>query len=141
MSTYVSPPQAIVVPRQTPPLAAEQRSRDTVADIIQRAVASDVPRLVRAADKVQDLIDALEEDVREHERGAQLRAEADRLKARLAEIQGQLTGKQPTAVRTAGSAVDTKAVRRWAAAHNVDCPDRGRVPRAVVAAYEKAQES
>lgn len=110
---------------------------DPIAQLIRRAVATDVPRLVKAADKIQDLVDQLEAEVEAHERGAELRAEAERIEARLAEIKAQLGGKR-AAHSVLTEKVDTKAVRKWAAANGIECPNRGRIPRAVMAAYEEA---
>jgi hypothetical protein len=113
---------------------------DTIADTIRRAVDSEVPRLVRAADKVQDLIDQLEHELAEHELGAELRAEAAKLEARLAEIRGQIGGKRAAAPTAPARRADTKAIRAWAATHGVECADRGRIPQTVVDAYESRPE-
>lgn len=122
--------------RADQPVVADQ-PEDTIADLIRRAVTSDVPRLVKLADKIQDLVDQLEADVAEHERGAELRAEAARLEARLAEIRGEIGSKRPTApVDRPGR--DTKAIRAWAARCGLVCPARGRVPRTVIEAFEEA---
>jgi predicted trehalose synthase len=129
-----APPRPATFPRQPPPPAVEmRRQQDTIADLLTRAAATDVPRMVRAADKIQDLVDQLETDVAEHERGTELRAEAARLEARLAEIKSQISGKQTAASATS---VDTKAVRAWAASQGLECPARGRVPRSVMDAYQ-----
>lgn len=143
MNDYVQAPvRPIVVPRQAPPPAVEGKSpTDAIADLIRRAVDSDVPRLVRTADKIQDLVDQLEKDVSEHERGAELRAEAARLEARLAEIKGQISGKRVAVPAAPAGSIDNKAIRQWAASQRIECPDRGRIPRTVLDAYEKRPES
>lgn len=41
---------------------------------------------------------------------------------------------------TQQAGVESKTVRAWAAANNIDCPKSGRVPRSVVDAYLAAQE-
>lgn len=140
--TYPKAPERTEAFRRTAaPLQADSRPEDTkpedaIADLISRAVASEVPRLVKLADKVQDLVDQLEIDVAEHERSAELRAEAAELEARLAQIRGEIGGKRPAA--TPGSTHDPKAVRTWAAARGMECPARGRIPRAVLDAFEEA---
>jgi hypothetical protein len=121
-----------------PPLPvprAQQERRDVVADLIQRATASEVPRLVKAADRIQDLVDQLEKDVAEHELSAELRAEAERLEARLAEIRGQIGGKR-AASPASRKTHDNRAIREWAASAGIECPARGRIPRSVVEAFE-----
>ncbi len=115
---------------------------DTIADLIARAAASEVPRLVHAADRIQDLVDRLEGDLNAHERSAQLRAELARIEARAAEIKGQLTGKRPAAAPgpTADDS-DLKAIRAWAKENGIVCSDRGRIPQHVIAAYEQRSSS
>lgn len=119
-----------------PPLVTR---KDTIGDLLDRASLSGVPRLERLAAKAHELVDQLEEQVREHERGAQLRAEADQLEARLAEIRQQLGPKRSgAAAQPAGDGPDRKVVRAWAMANGVACPARGRVPASAVAAYLEA---
>lgn len=133
------PPPAPPAPAQT--VAAIQKATDTIADLITRAVASEVPRLVRLADKIQDEVDQLEEQLEEHERGRALRSEAEQLEARLNEIKQQLGVKRAASTAAAPTGVrrtDNKAIREWAAANGIDCPGRGRIPAAVVARYEEA---
>ncbi|MEU7904150.1 histone-like nucleoid-structuring protein Lsr2 [Actinoplanes sp. NPDC049118] len=128
-------------PNAAPATVAATATRpDAIADLINRATTSDVPRLVRLADKVQDLVDQLEGQLREYERGKELRAEAEKLERRLAEIKQALTPKRSASAESASmaSAPDSKAVRAWAAANGVDCPERGRVPAGVLAAYAEA---
>ncbi len=135
--SYLQAPERPAVFRQPGPPAVENNPpQDVIADLIQRAVSSEVPRLVKLADKVQDLVDQLEVDVAEHERSAELRAEAARLEARLTEIRGQLTGKRPSSPTPQGH--DNKAIRAWAATRGLDCPARGRIPRTVLEAFEEA---
>jgi hypothetical protein len=137
--SYLQAPElpTVVVRQPGPPPVENDPPPDAIADLIQRAVSLDVPRLVKLADKIGDLVDQLEKDVAEHERDIKLRAEAAALEARLAEIRGQLTGKRAPAAAP-GPNVDNKAVRKWAAARGLDCPSRGRIPRAVVEAFEGA---
>lgn len=127
------------IPRPRPPMVEAPRQRSGIAALLDRAANTGVPRLIKVADKIQELAEQLEQEVAEHERGAELRAEAERLEARLAEIKGQLGGKRPAPA--AGARVDTKAVRAWAAKNGMDCPARGRVPHAVMQAYERRAEA
>lgn len=125
-------PQVVIRP------AAVQDPADSITDLLGRATASGVTRLIRAADRIQDLVDQLEAYVLEHERGRELREEADKLEARLTEIRQQLGSKRSTSAPTAEPAADSKAIRAWATANNVSCPTRGRIPASVVAAFEAA---
>lgn len=113
---------------------------DLIADLLNRAVATEVPRLVRAADKISDLVDQLEAQLAEHEREHALRTEADKLEARLAEIRAELKAQRgPGAGGDAGpTAVHPRQIRAWAAENGFDCPAKGRLPEAVIAAYRKA---
>lgn len=131
---------AVVKPVTAVPSPVDDEApTDAIADLLSRAVATEVPRLVRLADKVQDLVDDLEEQLTEHERGRALRAEAEKLERRLTQIRQELGQKRPAA--TPASVVDSKAVRAWAAAAGVECPKLGRVPGSVLAAYERREAS
>lgn len=121
------------------PATTVVRTSDAISDLISRAVATERPKLVALADRVNDLADALEQQLTEHERAAELQAEAAKLEARLAEIRAQLPTAVPGRRRADPLAYDPKAVRVWAAAHGMHCPKVGRVPAAIVTAYQHAQ--
>lgn len=135
-----APAPDALAPTPPPPPVERAGWSDTIEALIGRAVAGQVPRLVRLADRIQDLVDQLEAQVVEHERGEELRGEAEKLEARLAEIRTQLKPR-PAPAETGRNlpAIDSKAIRAWAAANDVFCPNNGRVPAAVVAKYEAAQ--
>lgn len=109
---------------------------EPIANLINRAVASKVPKLIRLADRIQDLVDDLEAQLKDHDRGAALRTEQKQLEQRLAEIRRELGGSAPAAGKS--TAADNKAVREWARSNGVACPERGKIPRAVFEAYVKA---
>lgn len=113
------------------PAPGLEEAGDAIADLIARAVATGVPKLVRAADKIGDLVDQLDKELSAHDRTAALRAEQEALAARLAEIDKQLGVKRAAAVVD-----DSKAIRLWAAERSVECPARGRIPAAVRARYQ-----
>ncbi len=113
---------------------ANPESSDTIAALISRAVQTGQARLVTAADRISDLVEELEAQLKAYEAERSLREEQERLEARLAEIREQLGVK-----RRSGSAVDSKAVRAWAKENGVECPALGRVPAAVVEAFNQAQ--
>ncbi len=132
--------QALVDTRREIPLPArplappdvpepEGQPGDKIADLIDRAVATERPKLVALADRISDLVDQLERDLAVHNRTARLREEHDKLTARLAEIQQELGGKH---------AVSAKAVRAWAKDNGIEFPTHGRVPAELVARFEKA---
>lgn len=89
-------------------------------------------RVARAAQRVMDAVAALDKAWSDDAAKAELRAERDRLKAELAQVEQRLRG-GPTVVR------DWKAIRAWAAANGHDCPDTGKVPGRIVDAYDQAQ--
>lgn len=119
--------------------AAQDTGADLIADLLNRARISEIPRLVRAAEKITELVDQLGQQLTAHEQEQKLRDEAAKLEARLAEIKQQLNPKRPVLsdVDTSSPLVDAKAVRAWAVANNVECPDRGRIPGNVLAAYQQ----
>jgi Lsr2 len=136
---------------QEPDSPAAEQPVDGIDAVLAQAAATGVPRLQRAAAKVQDLADELRRDLAEHTRETQLRAELARLESRLAEVKQQLRPRRAAAPLAAAStpavpavpdsgeaAVDTKAVRAWALEQGLDCPARGRIPGAVTDAYRLA---
>ena len=88
-------------------------------------------QVARAAKRVMDAVAALDRAWAADAAKAELRAERDRLKAELAQVESRLRG-GPTVVR------DWKAIRAWAADNGHDCPDTGKVPGRVVDAYDQA---
>ena len=81
-----------------------------------------------------DAIDRLDQVWAENAAKAELRAERDRLKAQLKKVESQLRGGAPAAA----PARDWKAIREWAADSGLDCPATGKVPNAIVDAYDQA---
>ena len=98
-------------------------------------VAHDDPRIARAAGKVMAAIAALDEAWTAYSAKAELRAERDRLKRQLADVEAAL---RAPASKPAQQTRDWKQIRAWAADNNIDCPATGKVPNAVVDAYDQA---
>lgn len=96
-------------------------------------VAHDDPKIARAAARVMDAVKALDAAWEAHAAKAGLRERQRELEAELAEVKAQLRG-QPTKP----AAHDWKTVRAWAADNGLDCPATGKVPNAVVDAYDQA---
>ena len=92
--------------------------------------------VARAAQKVLDAVARLDEAWEADAAKAELRAKRDRLRKQLAAVEAELRGQ--TAKITPVSR-DWKQIRAWAAANGIDCPATGKVPNAVVDAYDQAQ--
>lgn len=107
----------------------------TIAALLTRAVATGVPRMVRAADKIQGLVDQLGNDLAEHEAQAALRAKAEKLEEELAEVRRQLGSKKNAAP---AAAVDHKAIRKWALGQGIECGQIGQVSKKVIELYQEA---
>jgi hypothetical protein len=101
-------------------------------------VATELPKLTRLADKISDLVDDLEEQLKAFESERALREEQSALEARLAEIRQTLKPGQRATVPAAAPAASAKTVRNWATENGVHCPTHGRVPSRVMDAYEQA---
>lgn len=91
-------------------------------------------RIRRAAQKVVDAVAHLDEVWAENAEKAELRAEKEKLRQRLAEIDAELRG---TTVKAAPKH-DPKAIRAWAAANGHDVAPSGMLPRSIVEAYQAA---
>lgn len=128
-----------------PGLVPVEENIDGIADLLDAAQASGSPKLERAALRIRDLISVLQEDLAEHSRDARLRQEQADLEARLAEIKKQLRPqRQATPVSPAPNssvAVDTKAVRVWAAENGHEVTGFGRIPASVLEAYREAVQA
>jgi hypothetical protein len=110
--------------------------------LLARAREHEQPRVRRDAQKIAALVDALREVLAEEERVAAAKERIAKLESELARERARLTGGKPA--RPAGGAWVSlgplsKRIRAWARENNVACPEHGRVPRAVVQAYESAQ--
>jgi hypothetical protein len=133
-------------PESSGPQGAGPEPAGGLEGLLQAAEAAGVPRLQRAAVKIRDLAAELRTDLAGHTREVTLRAEQAELEARLAAVKEQLRPRRtPPALADARAAdagaapaVDTKAVRAWAAEQGLDCPARGRIPGAVADAYRAA---
>lgn len=137
-------------PTPTVPLAT--------ADLLARAEKSPKARTRNLGKRINDQLATLRELVdaddearqakqREAAAKAKARAEVKRLEAELAAAKARLNGKPaPTATPAAKPATtagdhDPKIVRAWARDNRIPCPEKGRVPRAVVDAWRTDQEA
>ena len=84
-------------------------------------------KIRRAAQKVMDAVDKLDEAWEANSAKAELRAKRDRLRKQLAEIEAQIKGTAPVA--------DPKKIRAWAAENGYDVAPAGIIPKAIVADY------
>lgn len=128
-------------PTRPPVRVGDAPAEDGITNLLSRAIATDVPKLMRAADRISNLVDQLEAQVREYEQGKELRTRAEELERELAEIRRQLAPKRTGSVlagATADDRVSPRLIRAWATDAGVDCPIRGRIPNSVMDAYREA---
>jgi hypothetical protein len=128
--THVAPPAA------PPQVKSARPAPDAIADLLTEAVETGDPKLVKAADKISDLVEDLEAQMVAYRTQKALRDEAAQLEARLAAIRAQI---QPGA-KASPSLTDSKAVRAWARNNKTDCPAFGRIPARVLDAYQLATQ-
>ena len=128
------------VKKSTPVRGPEFASLTDLADRVNsQALLAKYPRkaqtlLAKAADLIARAQDAVEEDAGK----AALRARRDKLKAELAKVNAELRGHTGPVTSFNSDGVDSRAVRAWAQANNIDVPPTGRVKRDVVLAYLNA---
>lgn len=100
------------------------------------------PRLAKQAAKVRDAVAVLRELVEGHEKRAEAEEQVERLRRQLAEAEAKLRGVAGTgparamARAAAAGRPEARLVRAWARQQGIECPATGRVPYAVVEAYE-----
>lgn len=133
--------------RPVPAAAApvpQPRTIETIEDLLDAAETSGVTRITRLSDKIRNLVKDLQAQLHESEKERVLRATIDELRNRLDRAQSELkqvTGKaRPIAAAATGEEPTSKELRSWAAANGVPCPNAGRVPGTVLAAWRAAQE-
>lgn len=118
----------------------------TIDALIDRAHDSGLPRAVRLADRITDLATELETllDRTDRERDllariAELDAQRTAARAELAALTSR-TPAPPTTDQTSPPAAGGRhaAIRTWATAQGMRCSATGRIPAAVLTAYEAA---
>lgn len=132
--------------REAPGVHSKEARRDAprpdgIASLISEAQKSSRKRTRNKADRLSDLVGELRTILRaEKEQEAaesEARAEIERLERELAKAREKLRGGATSAsVRTVRNGPPAAEVRAWAAKHNVACPAVGRVPAAVIEAFE-----
>lgn len=98
---------------------------------------------VRIRANLNDLRELVIAERKASEDAAAKAAEQARLKAEVAALEAQLAAKKaqlkPGVHRESTTPKgNAKEIRAWASKHSVECPERGRLPRDVVEAYELA---
>lgn len=122
--------------RPLPPLPSRGPAQDGIETLLLQARRNPSKRIQTAAIRAQDAVQKVRDLIAADAGKAALRERAERLERELRAVKAELRGK-PASGNVA--AFDPKAVRAWAEANNVVCPERGRVPQSVVAAYTAAQ--
>ena len=129
------------------PEGIDRTDRLTFETALARAEASNDPKLRKLAATARAALDELMERLINAHQAAALAREIEQLHQQLAAKQArhrELTGRRtvPARLATPRSREDSKerrtAIRAWAAEQGLQCPDRGKIPNAVTAAYDKA---
>jgi hypothetical protein len=148
-------PGRSVPPAARPPVpqpAPQQPSAQALAleRLLNAAERSPRARTKKLAARIRanlnDLRELVIDERKASEAAAAKAAEQARLKAEVADLEAQLAKKKaelkpgagPKSRESTTPEGNAKAIRAWASKHSVDCPERGRVPRDVVEAYQLA---
>jgi hypothetical protein len=126
--TTVSPAPPVVPVRPA--------ARDLLSEAAELAPGS--KKIGRALAKANEALKALNDVVIEDRATAELRGEEQRLADELRRVREQLRGGSKTSTSTTSGATP-KQIREWAAANDIECPARGKVPNSVREAYDAAQ--
>lgn len=140
------PPVPQPVPQQPSAQALALERLLNAAERSPRARTKKLAARIRA--NLNDLRELVIDERKASEAAAAKAAEQARLKAEVAALEAQLAKKKaelrpgggpgPKSRESTTPAGNAKAIRAWASKHSVECPERGRVPRDVVEAYELA---
>ena len=123
------------------PIPPEEPMTDTITELIERGQDHASKRVQTAADRAEEAIEKLRELLDAEDAKAETVAEITRLERELAEARARLRPRRQQTATATPTRVDNKAIRAWAKAEGIDCPDRGRVPQRVVDAYTHQQAS
>lgn len=145
-----SPSGSVRLPADVTELA-KRTDRVTFETALARAEASNDPKLRKLAATARAALDELMERLINAHQAATLAKQIEQLQQQLAAAQArhkQLVGRKtpgartvahsPTTVTTDQTAARRADIRAWAARNGHDCPERGRIPNAVTAAYDEA---
>lgn len=124
-----------------PPLQPARRSTiGEVALAVNELTRHKDARVRKQAERTITQVRRLVDVLSEYDEKAAARAEVERLEQQLRDAKAKLRGSGEQ-VPLVGPAVDSKAIRAWAARNGVDCPSVGPVPQRVVDAYQAAQSA
>lgn len=137
---YDAAQQATAQETATPP--------DTINELLLSAEKSELPKAEKLAGRIRDHLANLDALMRDSETErilrstiAVLRQHIDKTAEQLRDLKAGASPAKPAA--KASPAMTDKernqAIRKWAATQDIDCPQRGRIPGTVVAAWETAQ--
>lgn len=109
-------------------------------DLISRGKACDSSKVQRLAEKAEAVMTVLRDELTAYDQQAEARATVDRLRAELKAAEAALRpgGTTRSSASTSKPSADTKTMREWARTNGHQGPDRGRLPAAVVHAYQQA---
>ncbi len=141
MSTAPAPtpaPAQLVALRQ--PAATEEPDKLPVGKLLAWGDQHTDPEVQDQAARARAALVGLRQRYAADRELSLITSEREQLEQRLAELQAREQELAPAKPKKQRKAVDYPAaeVRAWAAANGVDCPDRGRVPKAVVEAWRAA---
>jgi len=108
----------------------------TIDELLAAAEGHELQKIRLAGVRIRASIGQLRNDLAADTARSQAQAEVKRLRAELAAAEAKLRGAvQPTS--TAANP-EYPAARAWARDNGIDCPAKGRVPRAVMDAWKAA---
>lgn len=129
---------SILPPLPPLPIQEPTMTDDTTTDLIAQGQEHSSKRIQAAAKRADEALEKLRDLFAAEQAKAEAQAEIDQLERQLREAKARARGQAVTSPATAVARVDTKKIRAWAHEHGVHCPDRGRVPKRVVEAYDQA---
>lgn len=107
----------------------------TAGDILHRAERAGGKYATRAL-RIRTMLTDLSRDLDANAEAIAAKRRVEQLRVELAEAEGKLKKLKPAAPRSADTLSRTAKVRAWAKENNVVCPAFGKIPAAVLEAYE-----
>ncbi|MEV0580893.1 histone-like nucleoid-structuring protein Lsr2 [Streptomyces sp. NPDC050392] len=137
-STPAPVPQSPAAPAPSTPVAQDSEAHTETEELLTWAAAHEDKAIRAYGEQAATALDAVRERRQADAELAQITSEAAQLEQRLADLRARESQLRPAA-KTKTRDYDPREVRTWAREQNLTVPDRGQIPKTVLAAWRQRQ--